>query len=1013
MSAAAKQHLTDDEELARRLQLEDLCHTDFVNRGDSSNQELRDMELARHYAKMESLADKPPLLERRSTFDDSIPSAYGHLDKFEDQHPTLDEGSYATGSTGQILGLESRAEALEQTPFADDSLDRKPAPSPPFERAHRRSSSLDDHLACVRKLQEEAFSDLEKRAAQNKKVAEDSDLELALRIQKMEENMGGSSSYLPSQFKTKQEEEDASLARFMEEGGESFSALSERSAGMRSSHNSSIKIVEDIDESMGSMGDFVMPSYGLGAALSFETKQEAEDARLARLMAEGGASIRGLEASAADERLARLMAEGGASISCLEAFEASDADERLARLMAAGGASISGLEALDADERLARFMAEGGASIRGLSDEGLMDLIAATDKKKQSMSPDLLSPSQGFGSGHHTKPLSPFRATRPPPSDPLSSGRDERLARFMANGGESIRGLSDEHLMNIWHPKSPRFSGTLPPILADPQLASQPPKSPRFSGALPPILADPQLASQPPQRSTGRPGNSANASTDDRRLDMADPPGVNLPTDAFLDVPTPLVKEKKGTIFKKLLGFGGRRSSQNEGDDKKLPPNAMKLPASIPPPPGGSMSVSSSTPGPLPHTLSMRRDSSLNMSFTGMNGAGRGLSSTCCKCHQAGGTQLMALERMYHAECFLCVSCNKVIDHSEPFAYSLDFQGEKHPHHRKCFAESFGIPCAVCRQVIPASPDGTVSYVKHPFFDTEQMCPKHAESPGRRCTGCHRFEPEDEPFADLDDAGRCLCYACCRSVVIDNTDAKPLWSRIIVFLEKSLKLPVWDTMRDIPILIVGHDALNDQMKRNDTSHGDSSQILTRGLCLTEHKNCNSFKLPSMRFDDSTLSFETTDLYDKGFEYYDVSNASKANPNATVFAILCLMGLPRDLTASILAHEATHAWIKLHPEYNVRKPVPPQVEEGCAQLVAMLFLNDGLDPPEPDPSKGDGPSDEKLRQYFRFSIETEDNEIYGDGYRKAAAAYSAIGINALLDYVVRHRDFPVTEGHTSN
>jgi hypothetical protein len=56
------------------------------------------------------------------------------------------------------------------------------------------------------------------------------------------------------------------------------------------------------------------------------------------------------------------------------------------------------------------------------------------------------------------------------------------------------------------------------------------------------------------------------------------------------------------------------------------------------------------------------------------------------------------------------------------------------------------------------------------LFDQEQMCPEHAKNPGRRCTGCHRFEPETEPFAELNDAGRCVCYSCCRSVVVDSED---------------------------------------------------------------------------------------------------------------------------------------------------------------------------------------------------------------------------------------------------
>ena len=84
----------------------------------------------------------------------------------------------------------------------------------------------------------------------------------------------------------------------------------------------------------------------------------------------------------------------------------------------------------------------------------------------------------------------------------------------------------------------------------------------------------------------------------------------------------------------------------------------------------------------------------------------------------------------------------------------------------------------------------------------------------------------------------------------------------------------------------------------------------------------------------------------------------------------------------------------------------QVEEGCCQLMSMLFLNNGLPPVPKYTSSVENPSDKKLRQYFKFCIETEENEIYGDGYRLAAKAYAAIGLEALLNHVIRYHDFPL-------
>merc|ERR1712038_636727 len=185
----------------------------------------------------------------------------------------------------------------------------------------------------------------------------------------------------------------------------------------------------------------------------------------------------------------------------------------------------------------------------------------------------------------------------------------------------------------------------------------------------------------------------------------------------------------------------------------------------------------------------------------------------------------------------------------------------------------------------------------------------------------------------------------------------------------------------------------------------STQIMTRGLCLSEHQIGLNVRLPSLRFDSNVGSFLPNDVESRGHTYYRIPKASSANPQTNVTAILCLSGLPADLTASILAHEATHAWIKLHPSFNPSMPIPLQVEEGVCQLIAMLFLTDGLKEASKHGKADDGPSDEKLRQYFKFCIETDTTEVYGEGYRKAARAYAHIGIEALLSHIVNYREFP--------
>jgi len=376
---------------------------------------------------------------------------------------------------------------------------------------------------------------------------------------------------------------------------------------------------------------------------------------------------------------------------------------------------------------------------------------------------------------------------------------------------------------------------------------------------------------------------------------------------------------------------------------------------------------------------------------------------TCDVCNKVTTKYVSALGKRYHPHCFRCTACHEVIDASEPFAFIGEY--EKQPLHRKCYAELYGLKCSVCAKSLTPDALGRISYIKHPFFDKECMCPEHAlVSEARRCTGCHRFEPQSNKFADLGDGGRCVCWSCCRTVVVDSDDVLPIWSRVLSYMEHVLSLPIWEGMKEIPVLVVGQEALNEKSQNNP--HYGSKQIITRGLCLTEHSIGRRFCIPKLRYNMRESKFTAADAEGRGLTYFRIPDPSKSNPNTNVTAILCLSGMPQDLTASILAHEATHAWFKMHPDYDATKPLPPLVEEGCCQLLAHLILTDGLDPPDATPGADGGPSDEKLRQYFKFSIETDENEIYGEGFRRAAALYAEIGIVPLLSHIVLYRNFPL-------
>ena len=169
-----------------------------------------------------------------------------------------------------------------------------------------------------------------------------------------------------------------------------------------------------------------------------------------------------------------------------------------------------------------------------------------------------------------------------------------------------------------------------------------------------------------------------------------------------------------------------------------------------------------------------------------------------------------------------------------------DGDEERRPLHQECFYRHFGYMCVVCDKPLPlvttfseikggdhlqndkaeekSRKNATVKFIKHPYFDTERMCPHHVQASPffgiprdahpdnaiddvshhthtttseetkigsvRRCAGCHRFEPAfaspSKHFIDVGDSdtGRCVCLACVGTVVMTSDDVVPLWDKV-------------------------------------------------------------------------------------------------------------------------------------------------------------------------------------------------------------------------------------------
>jgi len=330
--------------------------------------------------------------------------------------------------------------------------------------------------------------------------------------------------------------------------------------------------------------------------------------------------------------------------------------------------------------------------------------------------------------------------------------------------------------------------------------------------------------------------------------------------------------------------------------------------------------------------------------------------------------------------------------------------------------------CAHCHSI-------PMMYQTHPFFGpVERICSTHPLNRIVRCVSCQRFQPKNTLFAQIGTSSARICPICARTAILHNEAAKDLYKDILVFMEETNGLEVFDDMHHIPILLVNEDALNG----NSSSIGCDANEQKRGLCVWSEQH---FGLPVNPMDVVGAA--------RGmFQHWSGNHAAIHRGNSktsdhlrntragwrkvTIQSIYVLKGLPRNLMASILAHESMHAWLGLHPirrdgvvgedtSFGTVRRIEPIIEEGICQLVAYLYLQHIISNEESTESDrtfffSGEPTDSKLNQYFLWAIENHSSPVYGEGFHKAFSAYRHIceqggGLKDLMTYIVIHRDFP--------
>jgi len=359
------------------------------------------------------------------------------------------------------------------------------------------------------------------------------------------------------------------------------------------------------------------------------------------------------------------------------------------------------------------------------------------------------------------------------------------------------------------------------------------------------------------------------------------------------------------------------------------------------------------------------------------------------------------------------------------------------------------------------------------------------------CFACARKQPlpasRREGFADLMD-GRSLCAQCSGSIIVDSSEAVALYKGIVEFMGRDLGLSIPPGMREVPILLVDFQSLNENRNKLGEVLGYHSDAQAQVAGVDSTPSTSPSKMPSMKpvigsappppalltpVRRAALGQQHTEgiirgvtmstcaqvryLPSAGLQFDAAGKGLAARLPAPevyqmkqvrdVTAVLVLYGLPRDLTASILAHEAMHVWLKLNKAFPFR--LPPKVEEGLCQVIAHMYLEHlvkraaaesagnaapaavsssvklshspsaaVLAPPSaplrPSPAKRPTsvslkpkpkPKDKTLTKWFSEQIEVDKSPIYGKGFEEAHRAVSVLGLPAVLSYIQRHQCLP--------
>ncbi len=324
---------------------------------------------------------------------------------------------------------------------------------------------------------------------------------------------------------------------------------------------------------------------------------------------------------------------------------------------------------------------------------------------------------------------------------------------------------------------------------------------------------------------------------------------------------------------------------------------------------------------------------------------------------QIGGEWIEVEGKYYHPDHFTCANCLKAI------GASLFYEKDEKYYDSTCFAIFITKRCDFCGQPIL---DESINFETNIYHAS---C--YNNSVGRRCVVCGEV-PDDQFF--VDNRGNAVCQ--------NHKDAALRCNACQKFLS-----PVsdgsWERLTDGRYIctLCAATAVYRISEADELIKKVKDELKAAGINIDKKYKLSFVSLQELnsRIDDHQIDHLGVTLYEKSEALGGLFSSKK-------YEIKVLYGLPRSLLRSVLAHELMHVWLFAHGPQSQNQ----QMCEGSCQYAAYLVLQNDL--------TEDG-------RYFLDYLMRQEDEIYGEGFKKVLDYVNSVGLNPWLDYLREYQEAP--------